>query len=219
MITLDREFADRCAAYFRREIEMDQLAVQAGSFWVAGGAVRQWIESRTVKRAADLDIWTNSKESANEFVGKANSTKGWTVLAETEKATTWRNGRGRIVQLITGHVFDGLAETLAAFDFTICQFGVQLAFPDPIAMAGDTSFQDLAMRRLVTATLMFPESSIQRALKYAGRGFTMCGGELAKLLDALERGMIQRTIERANDEDETGRSGFGSGAGRWTGLD
>jgi hypothetical protein len=220
MITLETEIGKQCAAYFRQAADVKKLEIPGESFWVAGGAVRQWMETRAVPKTSDVDVWTDSKEHAMFFVQRAN-VLGWHCLAETEKAITYRNGRGRIIQLIVAHTFPGIAETLEAFDFTICQFGVSLDERAPIAMAGDTAFQDLAMRRLVVANLEFPESSLARAMKYAGRGFRICGGELGKLVEGLEPVLVERVLTRArriaNCETDEPAAEFGSG--RWTGLD
>ena len=47
---------------------------------------------------------------------------------------------------------------------------------------GETTFIDLAKRQLMINKITYPASSMSRAFRYYKKGFTMCQGEMKKVI-------------------------------------
>ena len=78
--------------------------------------------------------------------------------------------------------FPGPQETINEFDFTVSQFAVDTEK----VYYGETSFIDLAKRQLMINKITFPASTMSRAFRYYKKGFSMCLGEMKKLVEAIQ---------------------------------
>src|SRR5262245_419604 len=90
------------------------------------------------------------------------------------------------VQVIKKYVYQTMEETVAAFDFTC----VSAAFDGKRFVCHKRFYLDAAQSRLVLDTLTLPLSTIERALKYSGRGYRLCPVALATICRAINEAEI-----------------------------
>lgn len=207
----DPEVSEAAIAYFETVIFE---GIECGSrYWVAGGSVRTWIQQKKIPKTCDVDVWFDSPGSVAAFREAAKRAE-WTETKETETSVNFRTKRGFWVQAIKGHFFGGPIETIAAFDFTVCAFAVDLEGKRIIHHRD--SLLDVALGRLKIVDLTFPKSTLLRAFKYRDKGFRICANQLEQVLDAIvDEEIEKRAAEDADPESEA--------AGRreypWRGLD
>lgn len=89
--------------------------------WIAVGAVRDHFASMPL--SSDIDIFFASKLKFDEALEltKKNPAFKSQYVHDTLAAFTWR---GKTVQLIGTHFFNGPEKTIANFDFTVCSCAV-----------------------------------------------------------------------------------------------
>ncbi len=148
--------------------------------WIAGGAVRDYFAR--VKSDSDIDVFFASNEAQQSQAASLESAlSGSKKVYDNETATgfVWRS---QVVQLIKRHYFASPAETIKAFDFTVCCAAVDLNG----VYVHEHFFEDLAGRRLAINSLPFPLSTLQRLQKYVQKGFLACNGTLLELSKAIQ---------------------------------
>jgi hypothetical protein len=133
--------------------------------WIAGGALRDYF----------LPNQENYDRAAAYFKGKEAK-----VIWESDNGMKVRYKR-RIYDLIKIH-FAGPQETIDSFDFTACQ----LACDGNKMFVGPTTFMDLAKRQLMINNITYPPSTLSRAFKYHHKGFSICQGEMRKIVEAIQ---------------------------------
>lgn len=162
--------------------------------WLAGGALRRTLSKQPIE--SDFDFFFRSKEQADEFIAKVKASGGWQVSTNKNNTTlklpsegpksvdidTFEPAQPEIkIQAVTMTFYPDLAAVLDSFDFTICQFG----YDGTDLYFGDYALWDLGRKRLVPHKITYATSSLRRLLKYTKSGFTICGGGLAHMLDAV----------------------------------
>lgn len=155
-------------------IELKEAGIKC---WIAGGALRDYFAG--VKVLTDHDIFFPNE---NEF------DKAKTFFKAKEAKIKWEseNGmkvvyNGRTYDLIK-KFFEGPQETINEFDFTVSM----LAVDDKNIYHGETTFIDLAKRQLMINKITYPASTLSRAFRYYKKGFSMCLGEMKKLIESIQ---------------------------------
>jgi len=69
---------------------------------------------------------------------------------------------------------------------------------------GETTFIDLAKSQLMINKITYPASTMSRAFRYYKKGFSMCVGEMQKLVEAIQDmpKPEPKTEEQSQNEDE-----------------
>lgn len=216
----------QAGAYFKKHI-FEPLGIITGNAWVAGGCVREWVIRKKVGPGTDIDVWTTGPEEVARIKAAAKKA-GWEELHSDERSDNYRSKLGKWVQVIKAFHFVDWVDTLERFDFTVCAFAVN--HRGELFHHRD-AFVDLAARRLAIIRLTFPVSSMVRAVKYVRKGFNICGGNLRRLVEAIQEeagqeainelanhaGRASRGEEEPDDDEDGGNIGSGRGWGR--GLD
>lgn len=145
--------------------------------WIAGGALRDYFMGAPIK--TDLDIFFPSEQEF-EKCSVFFRAKGATVKWESD------NGmkvvyNGKTFDLVK-HYYAGPQECIDSFDFTVSMFAVDTEK----VYHGETSFIDLAKRQLMLNKIPYPASTMSRAFRYYKKGFSMCLGEMKKLVEAIQ---------------------------------
>lgn len=159
------------------EIILNDLKESGIVCWIAGGALRDYFMGIPIKTDHDLffpsesefdkcAVWFKAKEAAIKW----ESDNGMKVVY-----------KGRTFDLIK-HYFSGPQTTIEAFDFTVSMFAVDTEK----IYHGETSFIDLSKRQLMIHKLSHPASTMSRAFRYYKKGFSMCQGEMRKLVEAIQ---------------------------------
>ena len=71
----------------------------------------------------------------------------------------------------------------------------------------DTSFIDLAKKQLMFNKITYPASSMSRAFRYYKKGFSICLGEIRKLIEAIQAMPTTETEIKENQSDTEPSSG------------
>lgn len=166
--------------------------------WIAGGALRDYFNGVNVNTDYDLFFPNEVEyEKANTYF----KAKGCDVKWESD------NGMkivyvGKTFDLVK-KFFNSPQETIEAFDFTVSMFAVDTER----VYHGDTSFIDLAKRQLMFNKITYPASSMSRAFRYHKKGFSMCLGEMRKLIEAIQSMPIREPEIKEIDNDTEQSSG------------
>lgn len=174
--------------------------------WVAGGSVRRLVTR--LPQDSDFDFFFRDQEQFDAFCEQMKP-MGAKRVNESDFNITFRlpaaepkpveddvfegGGPELKVQAIRIAFYPTLADCIASFDFSICQFG----FDGERLLFGEWTLFDVANKRLVPGKLTFGTSSLRRVIKYTRQGFTICGGGLADILEQVVANpeIIQREVE------------------------
>ena len=166
--------------------------------WLAGGAIRDYFMGVPVH--TDYDIF---------FPNETEYQKCYVYLKAKGCEVKWESDNGMKV-MYNGKKYDLVKkffptpqETINAFDFTVSMFAVDSEH----VYFGESSFIDLAKKQLMLNKIPFPASTMSRAFRYYKKGFTMCGGEMKKLVEAIQN--MPKVEEAPQEETEEILSGDG----------
>lgn len=176
-----------CAEFFEKIFK--PLIDSEVTFWVAGGAIRSWFQTRTV--TSDIDVWFPSESEWTN--AKAVADKVWKLTKETTASANYSAGK-HWIQLVRKHYFKDPESTISEFDFTVACAATDCRD----CFFHDHFFIDLCMKRLAFNKIPYPLSTWRRCQKYMARGFVLCLDEELKLLEALKSELAVSTIEQAN---------------------
>lgn len=179
------------------KIILSELKEAGIKCWIAGGAIRDYFMGVPIK--TDHDLFFPSQEEYDKC----------TVFFKAKEAKVkWESDNGMKV-IHNGRTFDlvkhfstGPQECIDGFDFTVSMFAVD----SERVYHGETSFIDLAKRQLMINKLPFPASSLSRAFRYYKKGFSMCLGEMSKLVKAIQEMPKETTEEQGENESEKSSS-------------
>lgn len=179
--------------------------------WLAGGAIRDYFMGVPIK--TDHDIFFPDEENFNKCKEFFKS-KGDEVVIKWES----KNGmkvvfNNRTFDLIK-HFFSNPIETIYAFDFTVSMFAVD----NERVYTGETSFIDLAKRQLMINKITFPASTLSRAFRYQKKGFSLCLGEMKKIVKSIQNMPKPENIDEVPEDNSEETSGDAF-AGFFIGID
>jgi len=161
--------------------------------WLAGGALRDYFSGVRVNTDYDLFFPSEGEYGKAEVYFKAKDAK-----------TIWESANGMKIEY-NGKKFDLVKkyfatpqETIEAFDFTVSMFAID---GDKVYY-GETTFMDLAKRQLMINKITYPASTMSRAFRYYKKGFSMCQGEMKKMVEAIQDMPKVESVEQQSDEFE-----------------
>jgi hypothetical protein len=175
-----------CVKYFNLNV----FEKVAGNFWIAGGALRDWVCHR--KSLSDIDCWFPDMQAIHAATEEAK--KVWTLTKETAATINWKTENGKWVQFVKKTFYPSLQATIEAFDFTACCLGVDR---EGNVLCHQDALGDIALRRLAFNQILFPTSTFKRMAKYCEKGFRICPDQQSILLAALKKELAESTIELA----------------------
>lgn len=180
------------------KIILTELKEAGVNCWLAGGALRDYFMGIAIKTDYDL-FFPNEVEynKAKDHFKKQNAEVKW----ESDNGMKVKH-KGKTYDLVK-KFFDTPQATIDNFDFTVSMFAVD----NEKVYFGDTTFIDLAKRQLMINKITYPASTMSRAFRYYKKGFSMCLGEMRKLVEAIQD-MPKPEIEQSTgDENERPSSG------------
>ena len=180
------------------EIILNELNENHIKCWVAGGTLRDYFMG--VPSKTDIDLFFpdgNEYDKTKEFFKRNNAEIIW----ESDNGMKLKY-KEHIFDLVKYHFLDP-QETINNFDFTVSMFAVD----NEKVYYGETSFIDLSKRQLMINKISIPPSTLSRAFRYYKKGFSMCHGEMKKLVGSIQE--MQKTEERIENltDDEIQSSG------------
>lgn len=184
------------------KIILAELGSAGVTCWLAGGALRDYFMG--IKIQTDYDLFFPDDKNFNlafEYFKKQGAEIKW----ESENGVKVRYNK-RTYDLVKKY-FPSPQETIDAFDFTVSMFAVD----GNKIYHGETTFVDLAKRQLMINKITYPASTMSRAFRYYKKGFSMCLGEMKKMVEAIQ-GMPKPEPQQEQTQDEQPPSGEGSDA-------
>ena len=145
--------------------------------WLAGGALRDYFMGVPVK--TDYDMF---------FPNEIEYEKARTYFKAKDCEIKWESDNGCKIKYkdctydLVKKFFADPQTTIEAFDFTVSM----LAVDTENVYYGETTFMDLAKRQLMINKITYPASTMSRAFRYYKKGFSMCLGEMKKLVEAIQ---------------------------------
>lgn len=159
------------------KIILTELKEAGVNCWLAGGALRDYFMG--VKIKTDYDLF---------FPSEVEYDKAKVYFKAKDCTVKWESDNGMKV-VYNGKTFDLVKkyfanpqETIDAFDFTVSMFAVDTEK----VYSGETTFIDLAKRQLMINKITYPASTMSRAFRYYKKGFSMCLGEMKKLVESIQ---------------------------------
>lgn len=160
--------------------------------WIAGGAVRNTLTGNSLD--SDWDFFF-ADEAQSEKFEDGLSEMGAKLLSKTDMNSTYvlpsdipegTEGDGVYlpemkIQVIKFKYYKSAEEVIDSFDFTLCQF----AYDGQSITVSPFALWDVSRKKLVPAQLSFAASSLRRMIKYARKGYTICDGGLADMLEQV----------------------------------
>jgi hypothetical protein len=184
------------------EIILDELKKAEIKCWLAGGALRDYFMGVPVK--TDYDIF---------FPNEKEYEKARTYFKAKEAEVKWESDNGMKVKH-NGKTYDLVKKffsdpqtTIEAFDFTTSMIAVDTEK----VYHGETTFIDLSKRQLMINKITYPASTLSRAFRYYKKGFTMCLGEIKKIIEAIqEMPKEEKKEENTENNDDKSSGEFGA---------
>ena len=156
---------------------LSEMKQQKINCWLAGGAIRDYFMGVPIK--TDYDIFFPNETEYNRCAK---------YLKENNGEVVWESENGMKIKY-NGKKFDLVKkffptpqETISEFDFTVSMFAVD----HEGVYHGATSFIDLAKRQLMINKITYPASTLSRAFRYYKKGFSMCLGEMKKVIESIQ---------------------------------
>lgn len=156
--------------------------------WIAGGCLRDYFMA--VKITTDYDLF---------FPNEIEYEKTKTFFKTKDAEIKWESDNGMKVKYnkrtfdLVKKYFDNPQSTIDAFDFTTSMIAVD----NEKIYHGETTFIDLSKRQLMINKITYPASTMSRAFRYYKKGFSMCVGEMRKMVEA-----IQNMPKKENEESQ-----------------
>ena len=174
------------------KVILNELKEANISCWVAGGCLRDYFMGKAVK--TDYDLF---------FPSEVEFTKAKDYFAKNNAETKWESDNGMKV-VYNGKTYDLVKkyfatpqETIEAFDFTVSMFAVDTEK----VYHGETTFIDLSKRQLMVNKITYPASTLSRAFRYYKKGFSMCLGEMAKVIKSIQD--MPKPVEETEQDNTT----------------
>ena len=185
---------------------LNELKEAGINCWIAGGAIRDYFSG--VKVNTDYDLF---------FPNDIEYEKCKVYFKAKECSVKWESDNGMKI-IYNGKTFDLVKkffatpkETIDAFDFTVSMFAVDTE----TVYYGETTFIDLAKRQLMINKITYPASTMRRAFRYYKKGFSMCVGEMKKMVESIQGMPKQENAQDQNEEDKSS----GEDLAFFTGID
>lgn len=201
------------AASIIRKIKklLENAHYNAIPFWIGGGSLQCLITGYPVN---DYDIFSSRPHELVNALKAIAETNHDLEVGHTNDNFTNFYLEGQFIQVISRFAFASAAETIKAFDFTI----VSAAFDGQTFTHHPRYYMDIASRKIVAenhdARFRFPLNSMERVVKYAGRGFSTCPVLLRKLLKEINEIEIDW-----DDPAQDVMTFYPDGSPRFTGID
>ena len=190
------------------KIILTELKEAGVNCWLAGGALRDYFMGIAIKTDYDLFFPSETEyNKAKDYFKKQNAEVKW----ESDNGMKVKH-KGKTYDLVK-KFFDTPQTTIDNFDFTVSMFAVDTEK----VYFGETTFIDLAKRQLMINKITYPASTMSRAFRYYKKGFSMCLGEMRKLVESIQD-MPKPEIEQSTG-DENERPSSGDNMGFFFGID
>lgn len=193
---------------------LEELKAQHITCWLAGGAIRDYFMGVPIK--TDYDIFF-PYEGSYLLAAAYFKNNGAEVVWESDNGMKVKY-KGKKYDLIK-KFFPSPQATIDEFDFTVSMFAVDTER----VYYGETSFIDLAKRQLMINKITYPASTLSRAFRYSKKGFSLCLGEMKKIIEAIQGMPKEEPQPAATPAGDNGQQGAeptsGDFGGFFTGID
>jgi len=154
------------------------------NFWIAGGALRNIMESSTAR--TDIDIFSDQPLKINQILDKIGQ-PGQPKLHSKEYLVNINAGLVTDRLDIVQKSYKNLQETLESFDFTNSAIGIDKAS----IMLHERFNKDLVSKSLVPLKISSPVATLRRIMKFAAQGYTMKFNQMREVLQQIQKLKIE----------------------------
>lgn len=167
--------------------ELKQIKDASGYIWpkgafVAGGAITSVFTGQPIN---DVDFYFKTKEDFINAVGNAYDDSLW-CLAATDRAVTFGNRDGAIIQFMLFDFFPEVQNVFDAFDFTVCMGAYDIDKSEFVFQ--EDFFKHAAQRHMsFHAGTRYPFGSLLRVLKYQDRGYKINRADMLRIGLAMHK--------------------------------
>lgn len=159
------------------KIILNELKEAKIKCWLAGGALRDYFMGIPIKTDYDIFFPNETEYKKAEFYFKQKNVE---IKWESENGMKIKYN-DKTFDLIK-KFFPNPEATINEFDFTTSMIAVD----NEKIYHGESTFIDLAKRQLIINKITYPASTLSRAFRYYKKGFTMCLGEMKKIIEAIQ---------------------------------
>lgn len=187
---------------------LSELKEAGVNCWLAGGALRDYFSG--VKVTTDYDLF---------FPNEKEYEKAKVYFKAKECDVKWESDNGMKISYngktydLVKKYFANPKDTIDAFDFTVSMFAVD----NEKVYFGETTFIDLAKRQLMINKITYPASTLSRAFRYYKKGFSMCMGEMKKLVESIQD--MPKPEEEQNVQQNEEEKSSADAMVFWQGID
>lgn len=155
---------------------------------IAGGAITSIITNRRIN---DFDIYFRNEETAKK-AEECMKNYGYSIVATTDNAITYKKDKYPIIQLITAKelMFDNPLDLIKSFDFTINMAAFDI-LSSKLILSEDFIKDNMERILVFNEDSKYPISSLTRAIKYISRGYRLSGYEQVKISLAINSLVIK----------------------------
>lgn len=167
--------------------ELKQIKQAASYTWpkgafIAGGAVTSVFTGQPIN---DVDFYFKTKQDFINAVGNAYDDSLW-CLAATDRAVTFGDRDGAIIQFMLFDFFPEAKDVFDAFDFTVCMGAYDIDKEEWVFQ--EDFFKHAAQRQLnFHSGTRYPYGSLIRTLKYMDRGYKINRADMLRIGLALQK--------------------------------
>lgn len=167
--------------------ELKQIKDASGYTWpkgafVAGGAITSVFTAQPIN---DVDFYFKTQKDFITAVGNAYDDGMW-CLAATDRAITFGNRDGAIIQFMLFDFFPEVQNVFDAFDFTVCMGAYDIDKEEFVFQ--EDFFKHAAQRHMsFHAGTRYPFGSLLRVLKYQDRGYKINRADMLRIGLALHK--------------------------------
>jgi hypothetical protein len=189
------------------KIILNELKENNIKCWIAGGSLRDYFSGISVKTDYDL-FFPNEEEykKAEHFFKNKQCLIKWE--SDNAMKVVYNN---KTFDLVKKYFKDPIS-TINEFDFTVSMFAID----NEKVYHGTTTFIDLSKKQLMINKLPYPASTLSRSFIYYKKGYSMCMGEMKKLILSIQNMPIEEGKEKDNDKEDEDK---GSGDSFFFGID
>lgn len=168
-------------------------------FWIAGGAIRDYIQSN--KELKDYDIFVNNKHSFST-ISKSLEKAGYKEQIARENSVIYEKDGESDIDLVRVDTCGGLV--IDGFDLTCCsaQFG-----PDGFKHHPEF-FADNDDKIIKINKLTLPYYTYKRIAKHIRKGYVVSDMVLAEVMEFAVHEMEKEEAPKSNDPKSEGSSGL-----------
>jgi hypothetical protein len=178
-----KDYASKSVLAFPKLSRLRQYLVDVPDGIIAGGCFKDIFTGSRIK---DIDTFFKDEDHMTQAVATLAANKQYVPAYESPKVTAFKNSDTGITIELIKSVYGSALDILKGFDFTVAKFAYFQIGSEYWCVYHHDYFEHLTQRRLVVDDqMLFPVSTFERMLRYAGKGYHSCRDTKVKVVEAI----------------------------------